>query len=328
MYEHREYPDFSWSHSRDRMFRECARKYYWQYYGSHNGWLADERATDDARHAYRLKNLTTLHLVLGQEVHECCRDTVLAAKNGRALPSLSDLAQRIRGRLRHVCAQSRDKAQFMRWPKRVPMLQSYFFHDEWDDSEVEAVRLKMERILANFYDTGIWDEIRAMRPDEIVLVDKLDSIIFNGVSVYAAPDLVLMPGDRCIILDWKTGESEELAEDQLALYAVYVQRKLGLAFEEGKWVGRIANLLNGGDAEHIFTKLDLHNAYRRIEQSISGMRQFVLDAETNRGCAKGEFPLIRDEHRYRCATCPYYPLCAEELGGTQSRFEQARPVMN
>jgi hypothetical protein len=55
MYVHRDFPDFSWSNSRHKTFLECVRKYYYQYYESHNGWLYE--APDESKAAYRLKNI-------------------------------------------------------------------------------------------------------------------------------------------------------------------------------------------------------------------------------------------------------------------------------
>lgn len=40
-------PRFSWSWSRDRVLRECARRYYWHYYGSFGGWRSG--ASEEAR---------------------------------------------------------------------------------------------------------------------------------------------------------------------------------------------------------------------------------------------------------------------------------------
>ena len=320
MFEFREFPDFSWSHSRDRQFRKCARSYYWQYYGSHNGWLDDERVPDDARQAYRLKNLTTLHLVLGDEVHQRCRDAVIAVKTGRPLPSVDELTRVISGKLRHVCACSKDVESFLRHPKRNPMLQSYFFSREWNSVEVQAVKFKMERLIANFAELAIWDELRRLRPEEIVLVDKMDTIVIGGVRVYAAPDLVLMPDDRCVLVDWKTGEDEQGVAEQLALYAMFVQQKLGMAFEEGKWSGRAISLLNGAEREYRLSSEDLRTATQRIEHSVDGMREFVMDADQNRPRSKLEFPLAQEKDRYRCPYCPYFPLCREELGPLEGRF--------
>ena len=81
----RPYPEFSWSHSRDRSLAECARAYFWRYYGSHNGWLPD--APEEASVAYALKQLTTFPMILGTAIHACARDCALAVRQGAPRPS-------------------------------------------------------------------------------------------------------------------------------------------------------------------------------------------------------------------------------------------------
>ncbi|MDQ6779924.1 MAG: hypothetical protein M3Z37_02050 [Candidatus Eremiobacteraeota bacterium] len=44
--------EFAFSWSRHRVFYQCPRKLYWQYYGSWNGWRDD--AAHDCARAYRL----------------------------------------------------------------------------------------------------------------------------------------------------------------------------------------------------------------------------------------------------------------------------------
>lgn len=61
------YPEFSWSFSRHKTILECLLKYYYSYYGSHNGWLSSSDAI--TKHIYRLKKITTLDMLLGEQVH-------------------------------------------------------------------------------------------------------------------------------------------------------------------------------------------------------------------------------------------------------------------
>ena len=49
--------EFSWSKTRDEIFKSCPRKYWFAYYGFWNGWLKD--APERARRIYVLKNLKT-----------------------------------------------------------------------------------------------------------------------------------------------------------------------------------------------------------------------------------------------------------------------------
>ena len=47
--------EFSWSRTRDNVFQECRRRYYYQYYGAWGGWDAD--ADPLVRRLYILKQL-------------------------------------------------------------------------------------------------------------------------------------------------------------------------------------------------------------------------------------------------------------------------------
>ena len=47
--------DFSWSRSRDGVFQDCKRRYFYQYYGAWGGWASD--APEDVRRLYILKGM-------------------------------------------------------------------------------------------------------------------------------------------------------------------------------------------------------------------------------------------------------------------------------
>lgn len=81
-YELSEYPGFSWSHSRRTTFQECPRKYFHQYYGSHNGW--EETSAESARIAYRLKNLTSLTLEIGATVHKAASTAIYEVRGAHS----------------------------------------------------------------------------------------------------------------------------------------------------------------------------------------------------------------------------------------------------
>ncbi len=59
---------FSWSKTRDALFQECKRKYYYNHYGSWGGWVL--RSDKRTREAYILKNLKTRQMWLGDVVHK------------------------------------------------------------------------------------------------------------------------------------------------------------------------------------------------------------------------------------------------------------------
>jgi hypothetical protein len=68
MFEIKPYPEFSWSLSRHKALMECPRKYAFEYYISHNGWLRDSNIL--AKDAYRFKKMTNLEILFGSAVHD------------------------------------------------------------------------------------------------------------------------------------------------------------------------------------------------------------------------------------------------------------------
>ena len=72
--------EFSWSKTRDEMFRDCLRKYYFHYYGAWGGW--DPHADERTRQLYILKNLQTRAMWAGDRVHRAIH-AALAAEDKR-----------------------------------------------------------------------------------------------------------------------------------------------------------------------------------------------------------------------------------------------------
>jgi len=312
-FEIRPHPAFSWSHTRDSAL-SCMRRYYWQFYGSHNGWLAPPDGSEEARLAYTLKQLTTLHLAAGTAIHECARDCVLAVRNQDLLPNFGGMQARVIGLLRHVCRCSRDREGFLRDPKHHPMLHSMWYRDGFDEIEVRAVRAKVDRCLYHLSESHLWRELPWYAPEEIVVIDKLDTVTVDGVTLYAAPDLVVTAGGEVEITDWKTGKDDDLVRAQIALYAFYTSRKLGIPFDGERWRGRVVWLYDGADEAYALTPRDLVQAEERMRSSVEYMRGYLEDAEENRPKPLSAFPLIHRALRNQCPFCNYLALCEPEFG--------------
>jgi hypothetical protein len=315
MFEIRPYPQFSWSYSRARSVEECARAYFYRYYASHNGWLPHGEAHEGARHAYRLKFLSTLHQVLGTAVHECARQCVEAIRDGVPVPTHSEMLTRVLAALRTACARSKDRAAFERDPKRNPMLHSRYYRGTWDLAEVESVKNKMDRCLASLVACPLWAELRTIDPDGIVLIDNLEAVEVGRVRVYAAPDLVIRAGAQVTVVDWKTGAEidEDEVATQLAVYALVVIRRFGWRFDDHVWSGRVVSLNDGRDHLVSLTRIDLMRASHRIKESVEVMRGYLEDFEQNRPKPVTAFPMLHPAFRSRCLSCPFHEICRPPL---------------
>ena len=60
--------ELSWYHSRRNTFEECQRKYFYQYYGSWEGWLWN--ATQRQKELYLHKKLVNRWMWMGTVVHK------------------------------------------------------------------------------------------------------------------------------------------------------------------------------------------------------------------------------------------------------------------
>jgi hypothetical protein len=304
------YPDFSWSHSRDRSLTKCARAYFWRYYGSHNGWLPD--ASETVRLAYALKQLTSFPMIVGTAVHTCARDCALAARQGSARPTFEAMLARVSDALNRAVIGSRNREGFLRDPKRVVMLQDAWYSGRGEAGLAPALA-KARTCLRNLESAALWEELEQCRPEWVVAPDGPEAFVHEGWPVYAGPDLVYRPdGRRVVILDWKTGDASDAAL-QIPLYALYCRTVLGIPFRDEEWFGRVINLSTGADTGQEITRIDLMRAAERVRQSVGAMHALLADVDCNEPRAMADFPVVEPERRRMCQYCPFLALCEPEL---------------
>ena len=305
------YPDFSWSHSRDRALAECARSYYWRYYGSHRGWHPD--APHPAQLAYALKQLTTFPMIVGNVVHTCARDCACAIRHGRPLPPFDAMMAQASNELNRALIGSHHRGLFLRDPKRMPMLREAWYSGRADSAGLAAAVAKARICLCALEGSRVWQELEACPAERIVVSDTPEAFVHEGWPIYAGPDLVYCPDDqRVVILDWKTGDDSD-AELQISLYALYCRAVLGLRFREEAWFGRVVNLATGDDTTREITRYDLMLAAERVRHSVAAMQALLADPDRNEPRSIAEFPIVAPERRRDCQFCSFYALCEQEL---------------
>ena len=313
-FEIRPNPTFSWSHSRDRTLTACARRYYMNYYASHNGWLRD--APDEVRLAYVLKHLTTLHLILGGAIHEVARRMAIAIRGRQPRIAHEQSLQHVRDELNRSALSSHYIDAFASAPKSHMMLRDVWYYGVRDSSQDERIKAKMHACVSGLIGHEIWGELEACAPDDIILVDQMSSFQFDDLTVFAAPDLVYRPTPRRLIIgDFKTGDDKD-AVLQLSLYALYLVRGLGLEFVPGAWMGRVINVQTGEDTWVDISAEMLDAAENRIRQSVAAMRSYLADPVLNAPLPKDAFPLAAPGKRGQCRTCVFHGACEAELRQT------------
>jgi hypothetical protein len=311
-FEVRPYPDFSWSQSRRSMFRECPRRYYWNYYGSHNGWL--EESSAEARAAWRLKKISNLHMTLGNVVHEIAAESLSRVRGGAQPPTGPELIEEGRGRLNRAWVLAQQREEWERNPGRHPMLMEFYRGSGPSGDLVQKIRNRLYDCLRNLADSESFREAAEAPRVEIREVDRLDFVEFEGVKLYAQPDLLYRLGDAWRIVDWKTGASADSHAAQLRTYALYVRLRDDLP--SGPIIGRREYLGDGTAVSAPITDREIQEEGRSIEDSVAAMRTYLRDPIRNAPKSRPDFPLT--ENRRLCPGCNFFELCESELSATEA----------
>lgn len=308
------HPDLSWSRSRHETFRVCRRRYYYRYYASWKGW--EEEAPAESRRAYLLKQLTTLQAELGKSLHRRAFEVGFRASQGLEPPSLETLLQRTRDELNEVVLASRDRRSFVRRPAGTPFLRSVWYGGGLPEEEVEEVKARLEPVHRRLREHELWGEVgaagtetvRHLSDPDVVPEDRLR---FQGVPVYAEPDLVLEDGEGgWTVVDWKSGRERQGDVLQVAVYGLFVRERWGAE----RIRGRVEYLDEGTSRVVELGEEELSRAREMGAESLDEMRSLLADPEENRPRGKEAFPLT--ENRSVCRWCDFFELCEPEFEGS------------
>ncbi len=294
--------ELSWSASRDRALKECARAYYWSYYGSWGGW--DGEAPEDARLAYRLKRIANMDMWAGDVAHRVIAETLDTVRRGGQLAELEEMRERARFFLNREWFQSKDRA----WEenaKRFRNLYEHYYDKPITRDRRHQIREKIFVCLKNFHRSPVLQEILKV-PHDGWLVEDLESFEVGGVPVFAKPDLALKHDDEVVIYDWKTGRESDRDRIQMSAYALLAIERYG-ARPDGLRVV-LFYLKSGIVRSGTPSAADLDEIRGKIAESVEGMRGLVTaDNEAKRE----DFALTRS--RRACERCHFLELCQEEL---------------
>ncbi len=294
--------EFSWSVSRNRIFTECRRAYYYRHYGSWGGW--DAKADPRVRDIYMLKNLGNRWTLAGQVVHETVADVLNRHRYGRET-GREEAREAALERLRRGFQESRDGLYRAR-PKKATGLFEHEYAVEVPDEAWQRIRDRVFRCLDNFYGSPVRKVILDTRIENWLPIDALDSFQFEGTKVYVAPDFALKNEQgNALLIDWKTGRpGEDHDRMQLVCYGLFARDKWGV--DPRRSIGELHYLLTGDVEIVTLDEEALAEGTEHIRASIASMKALLTDPEANRA-EEERFP--RTEDRAVCAGCNFRRIC-------------------
>ncbi|MDQ6767436.1 MAG: PD-(D/E)XK nuclease family protein [Candidatus Eremiobacteraeota bacterium] len=300
--------EFAFSWSRHKMFYQCARKLYWQHYGSWNGW--DAEAPRSAQLAYRLKQIKNLSMLVGETFHdelaEILRRREPAPKAVPVEQLKTDMERRLLKRLR----ESRN-ADWDRYgdPKNYTILfEDYYQSGVSAQMEAEATTA-LHRCVDGFAAEPFGRRVFAVAKERLRYIDPRNvaekRVSFNGLMLYASPDLVVEDEHGGLhIVDWKTGKPYKPNLAQLAVYGIFVREKFGVPLE--RLTAHLIYVSAGAREKHEVSE-GVEEATREIATYVEDVKERLTDAVANVAGDIERFPMT--EKRSLCRTCNFRELC-------------------
>lgn len=300
------YPEKSWSHSRDQIFQECPRKYYYHYYGAHNGWRND--APQEAQTVYRLKNLLNLYLYFGETLHSVAEMYINHWEQKSIGYMREELYHRIRNLLNQAFKESLDPEQWWEAPKRRKMFAEMYYAKERElpKHAVGEIKKRMDVCLDHFLQCTSLHEVIRNPEYRLVESERLNTFFVQGNKVYVKLDALYRHEDgQYVIIDWKTGLEDERIEEQLQLYAYYLHEVQGVPLE--KIEIRTEYLLAEKCQKDTVDGRGVEAIEQKIVDSAAEMDLMLVDPQGNQPRPIGDFRPALEARS--CRYCNYRQVC-------------------
>ncbi|WP_054948782.1 RecB family exonuclease [Numidum massiliense] len=308
-FEIKRYPEWSFSQSREQMFQECLRKYYYHYYASHNGWLV-ELATPLQMKAYRLKQMTNLYLLFGTAVHRACEHVIDQWVTHNVLPTLTTLHDGVRLMLNRAYVQSLDQQLWKKQPKRQNMLVEMYYDGGIRQEKIDRIKERQHSCLENLLASRTLSELTKSNEMKVVEREKMNTMLVDETKVYVKIDLLYRRDwENVVIVDWKTGRVNGSDDEQLFLYALYVHENYSVPFENMEL--RTEYLLSGKSRSIDVTAQQIEEVKDHIKQSVAEMKGLLADEYWNRPKEMSQF--TPQPSQRTCRYCNFREICDDAI---------------
>lgn len=298
--------EFSWSVSRNNLFSECKRKYYYNYYGSWGGW--DKNISDQViRELYVLKNLQMRWMWKGNVVHHEIERILKELVSTGNLTPIEKSKERVTNLMREGFRSSRE-GHYWNHNGSLKFELALFEHEYDTDTPDEVWKNNYDETmlcLENFYSSDILETIQNISKEDVITIESMkpSSLSFSKERFFVKPDLAYRQDQRLVIVDWKTGSAD--ADDfQFKVYTIYGIEELGFSLEDIDLLEY--NLVHNKKTLHNFNTEEIEETKRLITNSIDQMKGFLSDPEENIAIMTD---FERTDDRNTCNWCNFKKIC-------------------
>ncbi|MFQ5867298.1 MAG: PD-(D/E)XK nuclease family protein [bacterium] len=297
--------EFSWSKSRNDIFRECHRKYYYTYYGHWGGWEFD--APDEVRQIYILGKLKNRFMWAGEIVHNSIKNVLEETKSGR-VPWMNRLIELTRGQMRYDFESSKNK-RYWQDPKSCAL-----FEHEYDvkveEERWKDLRKHVETCIQNFYSSDIFDMVKNIDFSLWLPIEEFQGFLFEDSKINVKLDFAYRDRNGGItIIDWKTGKSERAGSDvQLGCYTLFAIDHWNVGSEEVRTIEY--NLYNKRGITNRLNAREIEEIKGYIRKNIKEMKTLLVDPVQNIASKDNFAKTINQE---TCNSCNFRRVCLSEV---------------
>lgn len=304
--------EFSWSKSRDNLFKECLRAYYYNHYGSWGGW--DLRSPPEIRELYIMKNLAQIPSWIGITVHSVAERAINSLKAGKEF-AREDALRETKDRMNQEILISEQEKYRKSTPyywggKKLKSkgLQLHYYNEEVENGFLEDSVNQALACVENFYNDPVYKKLQKINRNKIRSVEILDSFIVEDVKVWVQLDAVVdsTKNDDIVIIDWKTGQSHQKDDIslQLGIYGFYGTQAWGVGVDKIRAYD--VNLRTSLKSEHEITSERIEEVREYIKDSSNSMKSLLSDESRNEADISN---FAQIESGGTCSRCRFRKAC-------------------
>lgn len=223
---------FAWSASRIKTLRECARKYWYNYFCAWEGWLA--YAEKEKKDAYLLKNLTNFPMYVGTIVHNIIEDAIKQFKSKNKWPTMEESKTKAIQLLRQGWLESKNK-DWQKNAKKINFFEMYY-NEMPDKNRLASYKTKALKCIEAFYKCELFKTMNSLQSEQWVSVEEFQKFkMITGEEVTVKLDCAFKNNGKLYIIDFKTGKPNDNIIEQVVTYSMYAIKM--------KWVEKIENII-------------------------------------------------------------------------------------
>jgi len=308
--------ELSWSLSKARIFEECPRRYYYQYYFSHVGYAPD--APEEAKLALEMRRIKGLDMWVGEVVHQTIQWVLEQTQLGNR-PTKQDAI----GETRRLLSEGWRCSKLQLWRQHPddhhPNLFEHYYGVEVGQAATDRLKNKAFTSTGNFMESEVLERITSASCDCWLPIEKFTSFRMEGILFFLKFDFALKDEMKLTVYDWKTGKPSREESRQLACYALYTSSKWGVPVQNVKVCA--VHLQPELDAcERCVEEADIEEARAFVKQSFNAMVKCLHNPVRNIAVME-DFPM--SGNLLRCGRCNFKGICEQ---GAFAQAEEFPPV--